>query len=79
MNVHGPISITRDNAHVDSGNCNPPINFCELWLDGTGHIIQIGEWLSQDIRCTIWYPTPDFISTEEKPRNKQSETIKLNI
>jgi len=66
-NVHGPTSITRDNAHVGSGNCNPAINFYELSLDGAGHMIQIGGWLS-----------PSFISTEEKPRNEQSETMKLN-
>ena len=77
--MHGPISITGDNAHVGSGSYNPPISFCELSLDGTGHMIQIGEWLSEDIRRTIWYPSPDSISTEEKPRNEQSETIKLSI
>ena len=77
--MHGPISITRANAHVGSGNYNPPISFCELSLDGTGHMIQIGEWLSEDIRRTISYPSPDSTSTEEKPRNEQSETIKLNI
>ena len=73
------MSITRDNAHVGSGNYNPPISFCELSLDGIGHMIQIGEWLSEDIRRMIWYPSPDSISAEEKPRNEQSETIKLNL
>ena len=49
-NVYGCIYITRYNAHVGSGNYNPPISFCELSLDGSGHMIQIGEWLSEDIR-----------------------------
>ena len=47
------ICITRDNAHVGSGNYNPPISFCELSLDGTRHMIQIGEWLLEDIRRMI--------------------------
>ena len=71
--------MTKDNAHVGSGNYNQPISFCELSLDGTGHMMQIGEWLSEDIRRTIWYPSPDPISTEEKSRNEQSKTIKPNI
>ena len=78
---------TRDNAHVGIGNYNPPINFCGLSLDETGHMttsfpesifsasivvekttmeaekrdpgnevghmIQIGGWLSEDIRQKI--------------------------
>ena len=51
--MHGLISITRDNTHVGRGNSNPPINFCQLLLDGTGHMMQIDGWLSEDIRRTI--------------------------
>lgn len=46
-------------------------------MDKTDHEIQIGRWLSEDIRRPIWYPSSDFISTKEKPGNEQ--TFKLNF
>ena len=60
-NVHGPISITRDNAYVGCGNYNPPISFCELSLDGTVHMIQIGEWLFNNYSSSpsgLWVNSP---------------------
>ena len=33
---------------------NPPINFCGLSLDIIDHVIQIGRWLSEDIRLIIF-------------------------
>ena len=50
---------------------NPPNNFCELSLDKADHVIQNRK---MDVRG---YPSSDFISTEGKPRNKQ--TFKLNF
>ena len=32
---------------------NPPNNFWELSLDKTDHVIQIGRWISEDIRRPI--------------------------
>ena len=46
-------------------------NFCGLSLDKIDHVIQIGRWLSKVKRRPIWYSSSDFISMEEKPRNKQ--------
>ena len=37
----------------------------------------IKQWLSDDIRGPIWYPSPDFFLTDGKPRNKQM--FKLNF
>ena len=46
-------------------------------MDKTDHVIEIGRWLSGEIRRPIWYPSSDFISMEGKPRNKK--TFKLNF
>ena len=32
---------------------NPPNNFCELSMDKTDHVIEIGRWLSGEIRRPI--------------------------
>ena len=58
-------------------NYNPPNNFCGLSLNETDHVVQIGRWLSDDIRRPICYPSSDFISTEERPRNRPSVQAKF--
>ena len=50
---------------------NSPKNLCGLSLDKWSRDT-IGRWLSDDIRCPIWYPLSDFISMAEKPRNRRT-------
>ena len=51
---------------------NPPNNFCGLPLDKTDHVVQNRTMVIRR------YPSSDFISIEERPRNKQAFKLNFN-
>jgi len=56
---------------------NPPINFCGISLDKTDHMLQIGRWLSEDIRRSIWCLSSHFCRRKktEKRANVQAKLL----